>query len=421
VVGVPIIFDLNFLPVVPLGLSSALDCSRFLPCHSLYMPACYPITGKEAETTLSIEKELWADCDVIPFLCMENPGLCLLFLAFCQPTLHNTPSCAARKVMPSSHTSRQRSLQNVMMATTASPKSITSNHADSSASINRVARAQRLKDLLLEKELRSEIETAEFALTLNLSPEEAEELSNPTDGAIDYEKLAEKLEKGLALIKRRQSRTSGAGEIMTSQLTLRLNETKGELEDVLRRVKGSMKGEDGDIKPVDGQDSAVPNPIANAAAGAVAVAGSAATSPAPAVNPLTDLMREDGSVDVDKAIEKGKDFAKFSGDLWERLSGKSPSKAEGQHAEHSSHSESAPKPVNFTAIDNDPAIRQLASILEDLEEELAQSEKERDRWVGVGGNRIGGRCGSRKVDFGCDNAANGGGWMIPTGYNHCTE
>ena len=268
-----------------------------------------------------------------------------------------------------------------MMATTTTSDPSTSTGTTAVAkghsepgSGSRMARAQRLKDLLLEKELRSEIATAEFALTLDISPEEAEELTNPTEGAIDYERLAEKLEKGLALIKRRQNR-SGAGEIMTSQLTLRLNQTKAELEDVLTRVKRSMSGETEAvlIKPLVVKEDA-------SSASTTTPATSSSGSSSSLNNPLTELVREDGSVEWDKAIEKGKDFAKFSNDLWERLSGKSPDKVEGSHG--GGHGEPVSKPVNFTAIDNSPAIRQLATILDDLEEELKSTEKERDRCVG---------------------------------------
>jgi hypothetical protein len=100
---------------------------------------------------------------------------------------------------------------------------------------NRLAgkRAQRLKDLLLDKELQNEINTAEFALKLDLP--------QPETGGIDYEKLADKLEKSLELLDRRQSRISGMGaEQAVLDLTKRLEETKGELENVLGRVRESM-------------------------------------------------------------------------------------------------------------------------------------------------------------------------------------
>lgn len=62
-------------------------------------------------------------------------------------------------------------------------------------------RAQRLKDLLLDKELRNDISTAEFALKLDVPKKE--QGAGGEAGYIDYEKLAERLEKNLQLLDRR--------------------------------------------------------------------------------------------------------------------------------------------------------------------------------------------------------------------------
>lgn len=241
-------------------------------------------------------------------------------------------------------------------------------------------RAQRLKDLLLEKELRNDISTAEFALTLDIPRMEvaAAALSSNVTGAeggglpplmmtpggvIDYERIAEKLEKNLELIDRRQQvrwlQQGGKAGAATAQgedaaheedptvrLTRRLNETRAELQSVLQRVRQSMAG--GQAK----------QQAAAAAAGAgVGVGGNR--------NPFTVFVREDGTVDWDGAIQSGKD-------LFERLQGKSPDEEE--------HSPASPKPsASLAAIDASPAIRQLNEDLAEFRRQLLRAQADQER------------------------------------------
>lgn len=246
--------------------------------------------------------------------------------------------------------------------------------------VRKGVRAQRLKDLLLEKELRNDISTAEFALNLDVPRMEAAAtavgvggnvtaggglapLMMTPGGVIDYERIAEKLEKNLELIDRRQqvrglqqgpppSEGSAAlpGEDSTLRLARRLNETRAELKSVLQRVRLSMAG---------GQLKQQPS------ASAVALTGEDATAAgvAGARNPFTVFVREDGTVDWDGAIQSGRD-------LFERLQGKSPDE------EHSP----APKPsASLAVIDASPAIRQLNEDLAELKRELLRAQADRDR------------------------------------------
>lgn len=244
-------------------------------------------------------------------------------------------------------------------------------------------RAQRLKDLLLEKELRNDISTAEFALNLDVPRVEAATAAgaggNVTAGAgelaplmmtpggvIDYERIAEKLEKNLELIDRRQqvrwsqqqepspSALGGLqGEESTLRLARRLNETRAELKSVLQRVRVSMAG---------GQQQQ-PKQQQPTAAAATAAEDATAAGAAGARNPFTVFVREDGTVDWDGAIQSGKD-------LFERLQGKSPDE------EHSP----APKPgASLAVIDASPAIRQLNEDLAELKRELVRAQADRDR------------------------------------------
>lgn len=237
-------------------------------------------------------------------------------------------------------------------------------------------RAQRLKDLLLDKELRNDISTAEFALKLDL-PEEAEQAS-----VIDYEKLAERLEKNLQLLDRRHSRVASDMEQSAADLTKRLNDTKAELVSVLSKVKANLKryGSEGDV-----------------AEGDRAIASSRATQAEDReereekegkVNPFTVFVREDGTVDWDGAIQSGKDLAKYSGELLGRLQGKSPESdeeevvVEGKVGEMEGHGEASVNPrASLAAIDATPAIAKLFDIVADLEKQLGAAETERNRSV----------------------------------------
>lgn len=246
-------------------------------------------------------------------------------------------------------------------------------------------RAQRLKDLLLEKELRSDISTAEFALRLDVPrPQPREAAANATTesvysstmmtagGVIDYEKIAEKLEKSLELIDRRQGRiaawgaagsASSVGEESTLRLTKRLNETRAELKSVLIRVRQSMAGS----APSSSSTSGSSKSAANAATAGAEKEG--AEDGERNLNPFTVFVREDGTVDWDGAIQSGKELAKFSGEVLTRLQGKSP----GQEAP-------APKVSSgLAAIDASPGIQQLNRFLLELEGELRAAEGERNK------------------------------------------
>jgi len=222
-------------------------------------------------------------------------------------------------------------------------------------------------------------------------------------GVIDYEKIAEKLEKSLELIDRRQGRLAAAvarmgrgdsgtgsaprsiGEESTLRVTKRLNETRVELKNVLLRVRQSMsgaKGEDaGSSTSASGSTS-----VAVTDANAAATGGEDGDRP---VNPLTVFVREDGTVDWDGAFQSGKELAKYSGEVFQRLQGESP----GEEAP-------APKASSSLAtIDASPGMQVLQQFLRELESELQSAEDERDKYVVGMWNCV--LVGGWVVDFGC--------------------
>jgi hypothetical protein len=264
--------------------------------------------------------------------------------------------------------------------------------------------------LLLEKELRNDISTAEFALNLDIARIEPRSADGKASGAgggkgsgasysskmrprgvIDYEKIAEKLEKSLELVDRRQGRMAAAvgwgartggdtegnnaeprsiGEESTLRVTKRLSETRGELQNVLWRVRASMVGTNsGSAKIGEGSG------MTGGAASATAVVG-AETTPAGEegdrpMNPFTVFVREDGTVDWDGAFQSGKELAKYSGEVFERLQGKSPGEEE-----------MPPKAsTSLATIDATPGMQVLQQFLQQLESELRSAEDERDKYV----------------------------------------
>lgn len=283
-------------------------------------------------------------------------------------------------------------------------------------------RAQRLKDLLLEKELRNDISTAEFALRLDVPRVESEAVDAKVSksgvgegrktpytpklkprGVIDYEKIAEKLEKSLELIDRRQERLSAAvsrdsrlsgnsegdpasgthfvGEEAALRVTRRLSETRTELQNVLFRVRASMASaaNDGGGKFTSGGGggSSSSSKGGNSSSAFVgAASGTAAAGGVPggeeserSLNPLTVFVREDGTVDWDGAFQSGKELAKYSGEVLERLQGKSP----GEEAPPAKAS------TSLATIDSSPGMQLLQRYLQELESELRAAEDERDK------------------------------------------
>ncbi|KAM3573360.1 hypothetical protein VYU27_004660 [Nannochloropsis oceanica] len=268
-------------------------------------------------------------------------------------------------------------------------------------------RAQRLKDLLLEKELRNDISTAEFALNLDIAriePRSADGKAGDAGagkgsgasysskmrprGVIDYEKIAEKLEKSLELVDRRQGRMAAAvgwgaraggdtegtkaeprsiGEESTLRVTKRLSETRSELQNVLWRVRASMVGTNSGNTKI-GEGSGTPGGATSAAevGAGTTTAGEEGERP---MNPFTVFVREDGTVDWDGAFQSGKELAKYSGEVFERLQGKSPGEEE-----------TPPKAsTSLATIDATPGMQVLQQFLQQLESGLRSAEDERDK------------------------------------------
>lgn len=152
-------------------------------------------------------------------------------------------------------------------------------------------RVQRIRGLSLNKEVLNDITACEFALQLE---------SSSGGDKVDYDALIARLDRSLANLRKRLS--EGAGETEISLETRILN-LRDQLSEIGERVN---RGEEGNIEM-----AATPRPEVDG--------GSDAEEKVPKIK---ILIREDGSVDWDEALESSRAVASFGIELWERLNGK---------------------------------------------------------------------------------------------------
>lgn len=254
-------------------------------------------------------------------------------------------------------------------------------------------RARQLRELLRANEIRNDLTEAEFALTLlAVSSLQSGELevdggdapdadsvaasskgtqSNPVaSGKIDLETLIAKLERHRAYLEdtrtRPMSRT--ASKQTTDQLDdtlMRISEINARLQEALAVARQAAVEEDPALDeggpeqelPTDSGEGARSMPLLGMAKDKVlkwqqgirsreeqaAASKEAAAAEQDGRRSRMDLIeeqiavfvRDDGTVDVDAAIETGREVARFSAELWERLNGKPPA-AEGGGAPEAS-------------------------------------------------------------------------------------
>eukprot|EP01038_Epipyxis_sp_PR26KG_P007470 gene7470-10183_t len=192
-------------------------------------------------------------------------------------------------------------------------------------------RVQRIKNISLQKEILRDITASEFALKIESKRKEV---------SIDYEKLINKLDSNLDLLKSRgllvgsnvsnsinksdkDDASSTGGLIDNDDLFMRIISIKNQLlvaaaQNVSSNnaVQMNYNIETNSINTNTNSNSNI-NGITNAAGATVKEIRER----------LRVIVREDGTVDWDGAIASGREVAKFGTELWERLNGKE--KAEG--------------------------------------------------------------------------------------------
>lgn len=150
------------------------------------------------------------------------------------------------------------------------------------------SRVQRIKDMSIQRQILTDITSAEFALRI--------ELNNP-NRQIDYNRLISKLDKNIYLLNEKP----GIKDI--ASLKERLHKTKEDLELVnqglLPKYTQSVTSDTTEISS-DGQINRLQELRES----------------------LPILVREDGTVDWDNALASSKEVAKFGAELWERVNGK---------------------------------------------------------------------------------------------------
>lgn len=161
------------------------------------------------------------------------------------------------------------------------------------------ARVQRIKDISLQREIIKDITASEFAVRVEVKQ---------VDAKIDFEGLVEKMDRNVAILKKR-----GLDNALIERSLRTKEELLQKIESLQKKTKSTVAN--------DNESSGLPN---------VAVATSTTTNPAAAAaenlkelrDSLKVFVREDGTVDWDGAIASGREVAKFGTELWERLNGK---------------------------------------------------------------------------------------------------
>lgn len=160
------------------------------------------------------------------------------------------------------------------------------------------SRVQRIKDLSAQREILKDITAAEFALKLEVADSQTQ---------IDYDSLISKLEYHLEKLKQKV----GASETDISLID-RIQSTREELTSA-KIAKAAHYDADGVDRTIDNDTSDKQNELDSATAVEKTERDDGG---------LRLLLREDGTVDWDGAIESSREVAKFGKELWVRLNGR---------------------------------------------------------------------------------------------------
>lgn len=146
-------------------------------------------------------------------------------------------------------------------------------------------RVQRVKDMIIQRQILLDISSCEFALRVELKTE---------DRKIDYSKLITKLDKNVEQLKSRSNFRN------SSELIDRIVKTK---EDLNLAQQG--------LQPKNIDQSTPPGKQSEKVSKIMELKRN-----------LPILVREDGTVDWDNAWSSSREVARFGAELWERLNGK---------------------------------------------------------------------------------------------------
>jgi hypothetical protein len=198
-------------------------------------------------------------------------------------------------------------------------------------------RIQKIKEITLQKEILNDISASEFALRVEVKKQERNTL------LIDYDKLIAKLEKHLQLLQKPDSKFDFATKLiprliqMKEDLTLAANNLPTKhitinYEPIVEEIEENNENETISLSNNSNNNNNNDNLSSSTSTSTTPIIPTTIISQTAAKNveqlkkELSDnlriLVREDGTVDWDGAIQSGKQVAKIGSELWERLNGK---------------------------------------------------------------------------------------------------
>lgn len=154
------------------------------------------------------------------------------------------------------------------------------------------SRVQKIKDVILQRDILKDITASEFALRLEVKKD---------SNSIDYDKLILKLDENIFLLRKRDNDDN-------RDLINRIVKTRDELIDAKKDL------------PV--RNIQISTKVLEAIKVDMSVPSINSTRVKDLQESLRLIVREDGTVDWDGAVASGKEVAKFGTELWERLNGK---------------------------------------------------------------------------------------------------
>eukprot|EP00667_Euglena_gracilis_P004408 EG_transcript_4428 len=231
-------------------------------------------------------------------------------------------------------------------------------------------RLQRLKELTWTKQVKDDITYAEFAMAVNPTAPQSP-LSSEKPVGIDYFKIADKLDENLERMERKERWTLRPSDI--EMLLRRLRATKENIDQFM--LKNQRMEEELEDELTEEAETVARQEAAQALREQAAKeAKEDAAEERKGLPRLELFVREDGTVDWDGTIERGRELAVFGKEVWDRLNGRATEEAEG------APSPSPRNPVaTLSAIDEHESILALKAKVEALETSLAEAHALRDQ------------------------------------------
>ena len=171
-------------------------------------------------------------------------------------------------------------------------------------------RVQKIKGLLVEKDVLNLLTSCEFALRLSGG-----------SAQVDYATLLNRIDVKMERLRLQQSHSSHGTDTRTGDhpLVVRLQNTKREIEDFLASGTAAVGMTE---VPSSSSSSSSSSSVALTAEGGDVSGLSIEEVAKENIPSLSFVVREDGSVDWDEALASTREAARFGAELWERLNGK---------------------------------------------------------------------------------------------------